>query len=129
MIKNMKKLKSKKIKQLKIQDDYKSFYKIFLISLLTIFSFFNLPQAIDYLKKNFTPYKIIVNASKQTFDETLTNKKNIIKKKDISKDLSSKDNTIFMMILAFIQKIRVLQIHQDLVLQQSKKYLMIQNMI
>ena len=95
MIKNMKKLKSKKIKQLKIQDDYKSFYKIFLISLLTIFSFFNLPQAIDYLKKNFTPYKIIVNASKQTFDETLTNKKNIIKKKDISKDLSSKDNTIF----------------------------------
>ena len=77
--KSNKNLSQKKITKSYTKSSYNSFYKITSISIVTIFSFFILPGTIVFLKSNFTKNKIIINASKQTFNETL---KNIKKKKD-----------------------------------------------
>ncbi len=89
--KSNKNLSQKKITKSYTKSSYNSFYKITSISIVTIFSFFILPGTIVFLKSNFTKNKIIINASKQTFNETL---KNIKKKKIIDKidnDLVSKN--------------------------------------
>ena len=91
MIKKIKKLKPKRLKQTNVKNvkrEYKSFYKISLISLVIIFTFFVLPDTINFIKKNFVSNKIIVNASKQVFDEKLNQKNKKIK---IDKDLISKN--------------------------------------
>jgi Bax protein len=91
MIKKIKKLKPKRLKQTNVKNvkrEYKSFYKISLISLVIIFTFFVLPDTINFIKKNFVSNKIIVNASKQIFDEKLNQKNKKIK---IDKDLISKN--------------------------------------
>mgnify|MGYP001282841038 CR=1 FL=1 len=88
--------KTKKLNKSKPKSSYKSFYKTFFISLFVIFSFLILPKSAIYLKNVFTQNKIIINASKQNFDNTFNEKKKkIIAEKKIAKDLSIKDNIIF----------------------------------
>ena len=88
MIKKIQKLKLKRLKQKNIKHEYKSFYKTSLIGLVIIFAFFVLPDTINFIKKNFVSNKIIVNASKQAFDEKLNQKNKKIK---IDKNLVSKN--------------------------------------
>ena len=89
--KSNKNLNQKKITKSHLKSEYNSLYKITLISTLTIFCFFILPGSLVFFKKIFSENKIIVNASKQTFDETIKNKnkKKIINK--IDNDLVSKN--------------------------------------
>ena len=89
--KSNKNLNQKKNTRLKIKSDYFIFYKITLISIVTISSFFILPSSLVFFKSYFEKNEIIINASKQTFDETLKkkNKKKIINK--IDNDLVSKN--------------------------------------
>jgi len=89
--KSNKNLNQKKITKSHFKSEYNSLYKITLISTLTIFCFFILPGSLVFFKKIFSENKIIVNASKQTFDETIKNKnkKKIINK--IDNDLVSKN--------------------------------------
>ena len=91
MIKKFQKLKPKKLKQIKAKHEYKSLYKTSLISLVIIFTFFVLPDTINFIKKNFVSNKIIVNASKQAFDEKLNQKNKKMKIEKIDKDLVSKN--------------------------------------
>tara|TARA_B100001250_G_scaffold379738_1_gene370650 strand:+ start:5162 stop:6274 length:1113 start_codon:yes stop_codon:yes gene_type:complete len=95
MIKKFKNLKLKKPRHFKIKDEYKSFYKLFFISLIVIPSFFVLPDTVNLLNKIFTPNKIIINASKQIFDETLIKKKNKKVTDQIEKDFVKKDDAIY----------------------------------
>ena len=88
MIKKIQKLKPNKLKQINTKHEYKSFYKTSLIGLVIIFAFFVLPDTINFIKKNFVSNKIIVNTSKQTFNEKLNQKNKKIK---IDKDLISKN--------------------------------------
>ncbi len=88
-----KKLKEKKYKNL-LLEGYESFYKISIFSFVVIFTFFILPGTVKTLKKNLKPNKIIVNSSKQNFDETFKKRNNKIEIKDnkdndfiISKDV------------------------------------------
>ena len=82
--KNNKSLIKKKTVRSYIKNNYNSLYKITIISILTIFSFSILPSSIVFLKKKFEKNKIVINASKQTFDKTIKNKgkKKIINKTD-----------------------------------------------
>tara|TARA_Y100000590_G_scaffold59637_2_gene63265 strand:+ start:1143 stop:2258 length:1116 start_codon:yes stop_codon:yes gene_type:complete len=73
---------------------YENFYKISLISLVLIFSFFILPGSIKFFKKNLTPNKIIINASKQTFEDTLNRKVEKIALEKNEKKLNKIDNII-----------------------------------
>ena len=77
----------KKIQKLNLNQNYKSFYKVSLISLIMIFSFLVLPVTSNFIKNFFTSNKIIINASKQNFEETLN-------KKIIKKNIVVTDNTI-----------------------------------
>ena len=74
--KKFKNLKSKNSTKLNFKNNYKSFYKVTLISFVIIFSFFALPDTTIYLKKNFLQNKTVINVSKKTFDKTLNKKKN-----------------------------------------------------
>jgi len=85
------KLKLKRLKQINVKHEYNSFYKISLISLVIIFTFFVLPDTINFIKKNFVSNKIIVNTSKQAFDEKLNQKNKKIKIEKIDKNLASKN--------------------------------------
>ena len=70
----------KKIKK-KIQNiNSQSFFKTLLTSLFLILIFSILPNSISFIKKNFKPNQIVINSSKQNFDEILDkeNKKNKI---------------------------------------------------
>ena len=89
--KSSKNLIKKKIIRSYIKNNYNSLYKTTLISILTILSFSILPSSIVFLKNNFEKNKIIINASKQTFDATIKNKskKKIIN--NIDNDLISKN--------------------------------------
>jgi len=89
--KKFKNLKSKNSTKLNFKNNYKSFYKVTLISFVIIFSFFALPDTTIYLKKNFLQNKTVINVSKKTFDKTL-NKKKIIK---IDENSFSRDNVIY----------------------------------
>ena len=84
----VKKKFSKKINYLKNKDKNnlmsysQSLSRIFPFSFVLIFCFFVLPTSINYLSENLKSSKIVVNASKQNFDETFneTLKKNGIQK-------------------------------------------------
>ena len=60
---------------------YKSFYKLIVLSLALIFTFFSLPSVVTYISKNFTPNKIIINASNKTFTELINQESDEGKKK------------------------------------------------
>ena len=55
---------------------FQSLSRIFPFSLILFFTFFVLPNSINYLKENFKSNKTIINVSKQTFNETLNKKQN-----------------------------------------------------
>ena len=61
------------------KDYYQSLVRIVPFSLILIFSFSVLPTLSNYFKESFKSNKIIINASKKTFDKTfnatLNNKK------------------------------------------------------
>ncbi len=82
--KNNKNIIKKKTVKSYIKNNYNSLYKITIISIITIFYFSILNSSIVFLKKKFEKNKIVINASKQTFDKTIKNKgkKKIINKTD-----------------------------------------------
>ena len=59
---------------------YQNISRIFLLSLILIFSFFILPASVDYLKENFASNKIVINSSKQNFEDTLSEIQSIVQK-------------------------------------------------
>mgnify|MGYP001336972668 CR=1 FL=1 len=71
---------SKKISQKK-KNEYNPFFKFSLVSVFLIFSFYSLPNVVDYLKDNFFLKKNIINLSQKKFQSTLKNKSNIKNKK------------------------------------------------
>ena len=62
-----------------------NFFKTLLTSLIIIFVFSVLPNSVSFLKYNLKPKEVVVNSSKQNFDEILDkkNKKNKIIKDSI----------------------------------------------
>ncbi len=52
-----------------------SFFKTFFLSLILIFVFAALPNSIKFIKKNFKNNEIVINSSKQNFDEILDKRK------------------------------------------------------
>jgi len=85
----VKKKKFKRVNNFKSndKDNLKSYYqslsRIVPFSLILIFSFTILPSSVNYFKENFKTNKIIINASKQNFDETF---KKTLKKKSTIQD-------------------------------------------
>lgn len=76
----MKKQTSKKKRDYRAQ----SFLRTFFLSLVLILTFSILPNFISFIKNNFKSNQIVINSSKQNFDEMLDKKKeknNIIKDK------------------------------------------------
>ena len=82
----------------KKKDSFKNYYeslvRIVPFSLILIFSFSILPTLSNYFKENFKSNKIIINASKKTFDKTFNetlnnNKESNEKERDIIQDLFS----------------------------------------
>ena len=61
-----------------------NFFKIFLTSLIVIFIFSILPSSTNFIKNNLSTNEVVLNSSKQSFDEIL-DKKN--KKNKITQDL------------------------------------------
>ncbi len=57
------------------KNEYKSFYKFSIASVILIFSFFLLPSIVKYFDDNFVKNKTIVNVSKKNF-ELILNKQN-----------------------------------------------------
>ena len=111
-----KKPKSKSLSKKKIirsysKSNYNSLYKITLISILTIFSFFILPSSIVFFKSKFEKNKIIINSSKKNFEETIKNKfkKNKIIN-NLDNDLVSKNVYDDIDVL---EKMKILLIHLD----------------
>jgi len=86
-LKNNKNLSHKRATRSYLKNSYKILYKVSLISLVTIFSFFILPDSINFLKNNLKANKIIINSSKQNFDKTLNKKNKKITINQIDKDL------------------------------------------
>ena len=60
----------------KIKNEYKNFYKFSLVSVFIIFSFFSLPNVVNFFNDNFILKKTIINFSKKNFELILKNKKN-----------------------------------------------------
>jgi len=71
---------SKKISEKK-KNEYNPFFKFSLVSVFLIFSFYSLPNIVDYFKDNFFSEKNIINFSQKKFQSTLKNKSNIKNKK------------------------------------------------
>ena len=75
------------------KSEFKIFYKISLLSIALIFTFFSLPNTIEFLSKSLKSNKTIINLSKKNFDKTLTNKnkKKIIENKDSDLEIITKN--------------------------------------
>ena len=67
------KKKSKKSDNIKLEN-YKSFYKIFAVSVFVIFSFYLIPITSGYFYENINSKKVTENESKKKFELTLSNK-------------------------------------------------------
>jgi len=67
------KKKSKKSDNIKLEN-YKSFYKIFAVSVFVIFSFYLIPITSGYFYENINSKKVTENQSKKKFELTLSNK-------------------------------------------------------
>ena len=78
--------KSNKKNKDNLANYFQSLSRIFPFSLIIIFTFFVLPNSINYLKENFKSNKTIINVSKQTFDETLNKKQNNNNLEEVIKD-------------------------------------------
>jgi len=89
--KKNKNLKPKNLTKPNFKNNYKNFYKVTLISLVIIFSFFSLPYTTHLLQKKFLQNKTTINVSKKTFDKTLNKKNNIIKIEKSDKYIDSKN--------------------------------------
>ena len=89
--KKNKNLKPNNLTKSNFKNNYKNFYKVTLISLVIIFSFFSLPDTTHFLKKKFLQNKTTINVSKKTFDKTLNKKNNIIKIEKSDKYIDSKN--------------------------------------
>ena len=64
-----------------------NFFKTLLTSLVIIFIFSILPNSVSFVKNNFKPSEVVINSSKQHFDEILDKqKKNNIEIKNTIKD-------------------------------------------
>ena len=57
-----------------------NFFKTLLTSLVIILIFSILPNSVSFVKNNFKPSEVVINSSKQNFDEILDKKKNQNKK-------------------------------------------------
>ena len=66
-------VKSKKIINKGVKDNYKKIYIFSLASIFIIFSFFSLPSIERYLDNNFVKNKTIINISKKKFEIALNN--------------------------------------------------------
>jgi len=66
-------VRSKKILNKGIKNDYKKIYIFSLASIFLIFSFFSLPSIERYLDDNFVKNKTIINISKKKFEIALNN--------------------------------------------------------
>ncbi len=77
-----------KKKSLKKDDNSNlNFFKTLLTSLVIIFIFSILPNSVSFVKNNFKPSEVVINSSKQNFDEILDKqKKNNIEIKNTIKD-------------------------------------------
>tara|TARA_B100001013_G_scaffold307731_1_gene211394 strand:+ start:477 stop:1616 length:1140 start_codon:yes stop_codon:yes gene_type:complete len=89
--KKNKNLKPNNLTKSNFKNNYKNFYKVTLISLVIIFSFFSLPDTTHFLKKKFLQNKTTINVSKKTFDKTLNKKNKIIKIEKSDKYIDSKN--------------------------------------
>ena len=89
--KKNKNLKLNNLTKSNFKNNYKNFYKVTLISLVIIFSFFSLPDTTHFLKKKFLQNKTTINVSKKTFDKTLNKKNKIIKIEKSDKYIDSKN--------------------------------------
>jgi len=89
--KKNKNLKPNNLTKSNFKNNYKNFYKVTLISLVIIFSFFSLPDTTHFLKKQFLQNKTTINVSKKTFDKTLNKKNKIIKIEKSDKYIDSKN--------------------------------------
>ena len=76
-------MKKKNLKK-KEDDSNLNFFKTFLTSLIIIFIFSVLPNTTNFIKSNLSSNEVVLNSSKQSFDEIL-DKKN--KKNKITQDL------------------------------------------
>ena len=76
-----------KNKKLKKKQDHSNlnFFKTLLTSLVIIFIFSILPNSVSFIKNNFKSNQVVLNSSKQSFEEILDkqNKKNKIIKESI----------------------------------------------
>ena len=89
--KKNKNLKPNNLTKSNFKNNYKNFYKVTLISLVIIFSFFSLPNTTHFLQKKFLQNKTTINVSKKTFDKTLNKKNKIIKIEKSDKYIDSKN--------------------------------------
>ena len=89
--KKNKNLKPNNLTKSNFKNNYKNFYKVTLISLVIIFSFFSLPDTTHFLKKKFLQNKTTINVSKKTFDKTLNKKNKIIKIEKSDKYIDSEN--------------------------------------
>ncbi len=78
----MRDMKKKKLKK-KLNDSNLNFFKTFLVSLIIILIFSILPSSINFIKLNFDNTQVVINTSKQSFDEILDKQK---KKNKLLKD-------------------------------------------
>ena len=67
-------MNKKKIKK-KLQKSNINFFKTLLISLIIILTFSVLPNLISFIKNEFKSNEVVLNSSKQNFDETLDKQK------------------------------------------------------
>ena len=65
----------KKITKKKIDYTNLNFLKTFLLSLVLIFVFSVLPNSVSFIKNNLKSNQVVLNSSKQNFDEILIEKK------------------------------------------------------
>ena len=67
-------MKKKKFKR-KLDYSNLNFFKTLLLSFIVIFIFSILPNSVGYIKKNLKPHEVVLNSSKQNFDEILDKQK------------------------------------------------------
>jgi Bax protein len=67
-------MKKKKYKR-KLDNSNLNFFKTLLLSFIVIFIFSILPNSVGYIKKNLKSHEVVLNSSKQNFDEILDKQK------------------------------------------------------
>ena len=97
---------------IKKQDDSNlNFFKTLLTSLLIILIFSVLPNTVSFIKNNLKSNEVVLNSSKQNFDEILENQNK--KKKSSKIQLMTDFHGIFLRILMFLEKMKMKRILKD----------------